>query len=303
MLSSGNMTREEEIYRVTLKGGAVNVLLMLFKFFAGIAGHSSAMIADAVHSLSDFITDIIVVVFVRISNKPEDTDHEYGHGKYETLASTVIGLALLAVAIGIITEGASDIAEWMRGGTLTSPGRLALAAAVISIILKEATFRYTAAKADSLESQALKANAWHHRSDALSSIGTTLGIGGAVLLGPRWAVLDPLASIIVGAFIIKMAVRMLGEGIGDLMEKSLPDDIKQEIISIATSFGDIYQPHHLRTRRIGDHYAIEMHVRMDGDMTLRDSHQRATDIENAIKHRFGDKTHVTIHVEPIKNGK
>lgn len=296
-----DMTREKEIYKVTLAGGAVNVLLLLFKFMAGLLAHSSAMTADAVHSFSDFITDVIVIVFVRISNKPEDTDHEYGHGKYETLASAFIGLALLAVAVGIIIGGARSIAAWLNGEVLTSPGILALVAAIVSIVLKEATYRYTAAKADKLESQALHANAWHHRSDALSSIGTALGIGGAILLGKRWAVLDPIASIVVGAFIVKAAVMMLKEGIGDLMERSLPDDIKEEIIAIATSFGDIYQPHHLRTRRIGNHYAIEMHVRMDGDMTLRESHQRATDIEEAIKGRFGEKTHVTIHVEPIKD--
>lgn len=278
------------------------MLLLLFKFVAGIVGHSSAMIADAVHSFSDFITDVIVIVFVRISNKPEDTDHEYGHGKYETLASTAIGLALLGVAIGIIVSGAGKTAAWLRGETLTSPGLLALAAAIVSIVLKEATFRYTVAKADRLDSQALRANGWHHRSDALSSIGTAAGIGGAILLGQRWAVLDPLASIVVGAFIVKVAVKMLGEGIGDLMERSLPDDIKKEIISIASSFGDIYQPHHLRTRRIGNHYAIEMHVRMDGDISLRESHQRATDIEKAIRERFGSDTHVTIHVEPVKEG-
>ncbi|MBQ0149430.1 MAG: cation transporter [Bacteroidales bacterium] len=296
------MTREKEIYKVTLVGGAVNVLLLLFKFVAGIVGHSSAMIADAVHSFSDFITDVVVIVFVRISSMPEDTGHEYGHGKYETLASTAIGLALLGVAIGIIISGAGKTAAWLRGEPLTSPGLLALAAAIVSIVLKEATFRYTVAKADRLDSQALRANGWHHRSDALSSIGTAAGIGGAILLGQRWVVLDPLASIVVGAFIVKVAVKMLGEGIGDLMERSLPDDIKKEIISIASSFGDIYQPHHLRTRRIGNHYAIEMHVRMDGDISLRESHQRATDIEKAIRERFGSDTHVTIHVEPVKEG-
>lgn len=297
------MTREKEIYKVTIVGGVVNVFLLLFKFIAGILGHSSAMIADAVHSLSDFVTDIIVLVFVRISNMPEDKGHDYGHGKYETLASTIIGLALLGVAIGIICDGGSKIAAWLRGERLTAPGTLALVAAVASIVLKEATFRYTAFKADKLQSQALRANGWHHRSDALSSIGTALGIGGAILLGEKWAVLDPLASIIVGAFIVKVAVQMLGEGIGDLMERSLPSDIEDEILGIANSFGDITEPHHLRTRRIGNHYAIEMHVRMDGDITLRESHKRATDIENAIRERFGERTHVTIHVEPVKTGK
>lgn len=148
-------------------GGAVNVVLLLFKFVAGIVGHSAAMIADAVHSLSDFVTDIIVLVFVRISGKPTDKSHEYGHGKYETLATTLIGLALLIVAVGIVYSALTKIIAWAQGGTLEAPGMLALWAALLSIILKEAVFHYSMVQARKLNSQAVEANAWHHRSDAL----------------------------------------------------------------------------------------------------------------------------------------
>lgn len=293
--------REKQIYRVTLVGGAVNVILLLFKFVAGVLAHSSAMIADAVHSFSDFITDVIVLVFVRISSMPEDKGHDYGHGKYETLASTIIGLALAAVAVGIIVSGATKIAAWCRGEELASPGLLALWAALLSILLKEAVYQYTIRKSRNLDSPALKANAWHHRSDALSSIGTAIGIGGAIVLGQRWAVLDPLASLVVGAFIVKVAVKMLKDGIDDLMEKSLPDEIENEILEIVHSYPDVYEPHHLRTRRLGSNYAIELHLRMDGNKTLHESHARATDIENAIKERFGKDTHVALHMEPVKD--
>ena len=257
------MERNREIYKVTLVGGAVNVLLLVFKFVAGILGHSAAMVADAVHSLSDFVTDVIVLAFVRISSKPKDKSHDYGHGKYETLAMTIIGMALLAAAIGIIYGGAQKIADWLGGQRLEAPGTLALWAALLSVVLKEAVYRYSMLKARQLNSQAVEANAWHHRSDALSSVGTAIGIGGAIFLGQRWTVLDPLASVIVGAFIVKVAIELLGRGIGDLLEQSLPDEIETEILQLAATVPGISEPHDLRTRRI-----------------------------------YGDNTHVVVHVEP-----
>ena len=294
------MSREKEIYKVTLLGSAVNVVLMIFKFVAGIFGHSAAMMADAVHSLSDFATDLVVLAFVRISHKPKDKDHDYGHGKYETLASTLIGVALFAVAAGILIEGAKKIAFWAQGGTLTQPGMLALWAALISILLKEVIFQYTNRKAKQLHSQAMEANAWHHRSDALSSIGTAIGIGGAIIGGERWAVLDPIASIVVGAFIVKVAVGLLRKGLGELMEQSLPDEVEDEIMSIVKSVPDVIEPHELCTRRIGNHYAIEMHILMDGELPLKEAHDKATEIEKRLKERYGEETHVAIHVEPVE---
>lgn len=283
---------------MTLVGGAVNVILLAFKFIAGIIGHSSAMIADAVHSFSDFITDVIVLVFVKISGMPQDKSHDYGHGKYETLATTIIGLALAAVAVGIFYKGAVNIYAWYHGEQLQAPGMLAFWAAIISIVLKELTYRYTIRKAREFDSPAVEANAWHHRSDALSSIGTAVGIGGAILLGQRWTVLDPIASLVVGAFIVKVAVELILKGVGDLMERSLPDEIENEIIAIVESVPDVIGPHDLRTRRIGNRIAIEMHVFMNGDISLCTAHSHADTIENLLKERFGADTHVAIHMEP-----
>ena len=292
------MERNREIYKVTLVGGAVNVLLLVFKFVAGILGHSAAMVADAVHSLSDFVTDVIVIAFIRISSKPKDKSHDYGHGKYETLAMTIIGMALLAAAIGIIYGGAQKIADWLGGQRLEAPGTLALWAALLSVVLKEAVYRYSMLKARQLNSQAVEANAWHHRSDALSSVGTAIGIGGAIFLGQRWTVLDPLASVIVGAFIVKVAIELLGRGIGDLLEQSLPDEIETEILQLAATVPGISEPHDLRTRRIGDHYAIELHILVDGDIPLREAHDRASEVEQLLRNHYGDDTHVVVHVEP-----
>ena len=296
------MEREKQIFRVTLVGSAGNALLVVFKFIAGIVGHSAAMIADAVHSLSDFITDIIVLVFVGISAKPQDTSHDYGHGKFETLATLFISLALIAAAIGIIVSGAQKLVAWLNGADLEAPGSLALWAAVISILLKEWMFRFTARKGRELESPALTANAWHHRSDALSSIGAAVGIGGAVLLGGRWTVLDPLASIVVGAMLVKVAWEIMRPSRGELTDESLPEKTEEEILEVFHSFSDISEPHNLRTRRIGNRVAIEAHIRMDGNMTLQRAHEITSKIEGELKERFGSGTIVTLHMEPLKNG-
>ena len=297
------MERNRKIYQVTLVGGIVNVLLLLFKFVAGIVGHSAAMVADAVHSLSDFVTDVIVLVFVRISGKPQDKSHDYGHGKYETLAMTLIGIALLVVAVGILYSGATKIYAWTKGEQLEAPGVLALWAALLSVLLKEGVYQYSMVNAKKLNSPVVAANAWHHRSDALSSIGTAVGIGGAIFLGQRWTVLDPIASVVVGVFIVKVAVDLLSDGIGDLMEHSLPDEIEEEMLRIVGGVGGVACPHDLRTRRIGNHYAIELHILMDGNMSLRDAHNKASEVENLLRARYGQDTHIAIHVEPLEESK
>ena len=299
-MESEKSSREKGIYKVTIVGSIVNFLLLVFKFFAGIAGHSAAMLADAVHSLSDFITDIVVIVFVRIAGKPEDKGHDYGHGKYETLATAIIGLLLLCVGFGIFWNGASSIYTFLRGGQLESPGVVALVAAQVSIVSKEILYQYTVIQGKKLNSQAVIANAWHHRSDALSSIGTAIGIGGAILLGDHWRVLDPVAAVVVSFFIMKVSVRLLIPCVDELLEKSLPEDVEKEIEQTVLSFPGVSQPHHLRTRRIGNYYAIELHVRMDGKITLEEAHSTATAIENKLKEMFGKGTHVGIHVEPTK---
>jgi cation diffusion facilitator family transporter len=294
------MNREKEIYKVTLVGSAGNAALLTFKFIAGVLGNSSAMIADAVHSLSDFVTDILVLVFVNVSAKPQDQSHDYGHGKFETIASFLIGLALVAAATGIVVVGIMKLMAWLNGEQLEAPGWIALWAALLSITIKELLYQYTARRGRELDSQVMIANAWHHRSDALSSIGAALGIGLAIWLGQRWNVLDPLASIVVGLMLVRVAYVLLKTTINELTESSLSAETEQEIIQIIQSFDDVRHPHNLRTRRIGNRIAIEAHVRMDGQLSLNAVHERATTIERKLKERFGPTTHVTLHMEPIK---
>ena len=293
------MKREDEIARVTLTGSVVNLLLVGLKAVAGLVGHSAAMISDAVHSLSDFVTDIVVLVFVRVSARPQDEDHDYGHGKYETLATLFIGLALAAAAVGIVVSGAGKLARWLQGEDLPAPGKIALWAALGSIVAKELLFQYTRLKGRHLDSKALEANAWHHRSDALSSIGTAIGIGGAILLGSRWTVLDPLASIVVGAMLVKVAWDLLGPSFGELTDSSLPADLEQEMLDIIRGVPGVEDPHNLRTRRIGNRIAAEVHIRLDGTLPLSEAHEKASEVERRFKARFGAQSHVIVHMEPL----
>ena len=292
------MKREDEIARVTLTGSVVNLLLVGLKAVAGLVGHSAAMISDAVHSLSDFVTDIVVLVFVRVSARPQDEDHDYGHGKYETLATLFIGLALAAAAVGIVVSGAGKLARWLQGEDLPAPGKIALWAALGSIVAKELLFQYTRIKGKHLDSKALEANAWHHRSDALSSVGTAIGIGGAILLGSRWTVLDPLASIVVGAMLVKVAWDLLGPSFGELTDSSLPADMEQEMLDIIRGVPGVEDPHNLRTRRIGNRIAAEVHIRLDGALPLSEAHEKASEVERRFKDRFGVQSHIIVHMEP-----
>lgn len=293
--------REKEIYKVTLVGSAVNCLLIVVKFLAGILGRSSAMIADAVHSLSDFATDIIVLVFVRIAGKPGDSTHAYGHGKFETLATLIIGVVLIGVGFGLGINGVRLIIGSINGEEIPRPTMLALVVAILSIVLKEVVYRYTVAAGKRLQSQSVIANAWHHRSDALSSIGTLVGIAGAMFLGEKWRVLDPIAAVAVSFFIVKVGLEISKPCVDILLERSLPEETVLEITGIITSVDGICGLHNLRTRRIGNNIAIEAHIRMDGDITLRKAHALASEAERRLRERFGADTHIGLHMEPRKS--
>ena len=293
--------RTRSIVRVTLLGSVANFMLLVFKFVAGWLGHSSAMMADAVHSLSDFVTDVVVLLFVNLSAKPKDQDHDYGHGKYETLATSLVGLVLLFVGFGLFWEGSQKVYQFFfLHQPLDSPGWIAFAAAFVSIVVKELLYQVTAWVGRKENSQVVVANAWHHRSDAFSSIGTALGIGGAILLGEKGRVLDPLAALIVSVLIVKVALQLVGPSINELLEKSLPKEQEDEILSIIQQTDEVVCPHNLRTRRIGNNIAIEVHIRVDGDMTVRRAHELTKEIERHLRQKYGPATHIALHVEPIK---
>jgi cation diffusion facilitator family transporter len=291
--------RTKQIKDVTLIGSFINFVLTIGKIIAGVVGHSSAMIADGIHSLSDFITDVIVIAFIKVSGKERDRSHQYGHGKFETFATMLISFALIIVGIGILITGAGKIIDSLKGELIEKPGYIALYAALISIISKEGLFWYTKIEGKRLNSQAMIANAWHHRSDAFSSIGTALGISGAILLGESWRILDPIAGVIVSFFILKVAWDIAKPSIDELLDSSLPEITKKEIEVIIAGSKGVVNFHNLRTRKIGEIISVEVHVKVDKNMTVEISHQIATEIEIAIRKKFGDGTHVIVHVEPF----
>ncbi len=291
---------DQEIVRVTLRGTLVNLLLTVFKFTAAVLGSSAAMLADAVHSVSDLLTDFIVLIFVKMGVRPKDKNHDYGHGKFETLCTVLIGLVLLFVGLMICYNGAKLSLQAFQGEVLKRPGYIALIAAIVSMVLKEWCYRFTIRTSRKTHSPALAANAWHHRSDALSSLGTTIGIGGAILLGEKWRVLDPITSVIVSFFIIRIAYVLIKAAIAELLEESLPKDLEDEIIKIASMEENVTDVHHLMTRRIGRSIAIEMHIRVPGDLSVTSAHFHATNIEDKLKAKYGESTHVGIHIEPIE---
>ena len=278
----------------------VNMALFVFKLVAGLIGRSGAMIADAVHSASDFATDIVVLAFVRISAKPRDDDHHWGHGKYETLATLIIGVALFAVGVEILLDSAEKISAVVNGEVLPRPGAIAIVAAALSIVAKELLYRYTIRVGKQTESPSVVANAWHHRSDALSSIGALLGIGAAYFLGEKWRIADPIAAIVVSALIIKVSLDLCRKALEELLEKSLPREVEEAILSIVTANPKVQKPHNLRTRRIGSDIAIEVHIRVEGTMTVFESHEISREIEQSLRKRFGERTAVAIHIEPLK---
>lgn len=292
--------REKYATKVTLVGFIVNTLLTITKFISGVVGKSNAMIADSIHSLSDFLTDIIVLVFIKIASKPKDKNHHYGHGKFEMFATIIIGLFLIIVAIGLIWNGIKLIINFTKGIIIEKPGYISLIAAIVSIVVKEILYWYTVIAGKKIKSDAVIGNAWHHRSDALSSIGTLIGISGAIFLGEKWRILDPISAIVVSFFILKVAFKIIIPNINDLLEVSLPEKIEEEILDIInTTDTEIKDSHNLKTRKIGNTYAIEIHIKVDKNMSVESSHNIATRIENNLREKYGNNTHIAVHIEPF----
>lgn len=293
-------SRLKTIYRVTMVGLAVNVLLALIKLAAGFIGRSEAMVADAFHSVSDLATDVVVIAFARLASKPQDESHDYGHGKYETLAAMIIALALIGVGVMILVESLRAILFVVHGGVLPRPETYVPVVALVSVVAKEVLFRYTDRTGRKIGSAALRANAWHHRSDALTSVGTLFGISAASFLGESWRVADPVAAAVVSIFIFKVSLDLMTPALQELLEKSLPHETEEEILRIVTADRAVCDPHHLRTRRIGSAMSIEIHVRVDGNMSVREAHLLTVDMEHRLKARFGEQTYIAIHIEPRK---
>jgi len=296
--SSDNRTKQA--MKATWTGFFSNLFLTAGKLAAGIAGNSTAMLADGIHSLSDFATDIVVIGFVHVSGKESDDSHPYGHGKFETFATFLISMSLLAVGAGIFWSGMHKILLFFQGEALGQPSWIALIAALISLLVKEILFRYTASVGKRIDNQAVVANAWHHRSDALSSIASAIGIAGAIAMGPHWSVLDPMAGMVVSFFVFKVSLQLGWPSINELLEASLPSEIEKEIRDTILDTGGVCSFHRLKTRKVGSVYAIDVHIQLDREISFVRSHDIATDLEIRLRRKFGKRTLISIHTEPVK---
>ncbi len=291
--------REREAIQVTMAGGAINILLAVTKLLAGVFGNSTALVADGVHSLSDLVTDIAVIIGLRLAGRPCDEHHEYGHGKIETLVTGVIGITIFFVGAGLLLKGAGTIYTCADGNLPQVPGLIALGAALLSIVAKEGAYRYTIRKGTALNSEALVANAWHHRSDALSSIGTFVGVGGAIALGGRWVLLDPLAAVIVSIIILKVAYGIIRKSIDELLDCAIDTELRKSIVELVENLDGVIDVHDMRTRKIGPTVAVELHISVDKGMDLVTAHALTETAEEMIATCCGSDVLVTVHVDPV----
>jgi cation diffusion facilitator family transporter len=292
--------RFEQAVRVTGVGLFVNLGLTVFKLFAGVMGNSAAMVADAVHSLSDFLTDIVVIFGFKIAKKPIDESHNYGHGKIETLSASLVGLMLLIVAGEILYYGLQKILLFLEGGTLGQPALIALYAAILSMVSKEFMYQYTISQARKINSMALTANAWHHRSDAFSSLCTMIGIGAAVFLGGKWVVLDPLMAIFLSFIILKVAFKIFHSSINELIEASLDEETEGKIRQIIQKTEGVKSLSNLKTRRIGNNIAVDVCIKVDNALDIGEANRISIHVEHNLKKAFGPYTYVLVKAEPYE---
>ncbi len=292
------LDRGQQATHITKIGIVWNVFLTVIKFFAGILGHSSALVADAIHSLSDFVSDIAVLAGLRIANKPKDDNHHYGHGKFETLTTLAITLTLFFAGALMLYESGQSLYKMSIGQYPAVPKLITLWTALLSIGIKEGLYRYTLRTGKSINSPALITNAWHHRTDAFSSVAVSIGIAGSIFLGAKWRLLDPAAAFFISIFILHFATGIFKTAIYELTEASLDKDINEEILQTAASIPGAINPHNMKTRKIGSNYAIEMHISVDAGLSIVEAHDIASDVENKLKERYGSETFISIHMEP-----
>ncbi|MDO5112901.1 MAG: cation diffusion facilitator family transporter [Planctomycetia bacterium] len=288
---------------VTLWGAFSNLLLVILKMAAGMWGHSQVLVADAVHSLSDLVTDVVVLAGVRYWNCPADQEHPYGHAKVESLVTLFIGAALLLAGGNLIYEAVGTLREMLfeKNPVVTGPSWVALAAALISILAKEFLYRVTATVGQRYHSSAVVANAWHHRTDALSSIPAALAVGGMMFWGPMYSFLDPVGTILVGGMIMYAAWLILYPTLGTLLDAGTTVENVERIRQIVLSCPGTHQPHHIRTRALGSHgWEVDLHIRVRPEMTVCESHALSHVIEEKLLKSSLRIVDVNIHVEPIQ---
>ena len=287
-----------KLRHVTLVGFWINAALVVLKLFFGYWGHSDALVADGYHSLSDFLTDFMVLYFVGVSFRKADKDHPYGHGKFETVGSLLISVVLILVALGIGVAAIETIMNAFNGKEIPRPDVWTIVIAAVSIVSKEYCYRYTMRYARRYDSPSLKANAWHHRTDAISSIATLIGVSLSYALGDNWRILDPITSIIIAVFIGVSAVSIARPSLSELLEASLPQAELVKIRQIIRSVPGVKRVHNLRARQNGRSIIVDVNIHVDPDITIREGHAIAEDAEKCLRKAFDSNMIIYMHVEP-----
>lgn len=280
--------------RVSVVSIVSNVALSVFKLIAGVLAHSSAMVSDAVHSASDVFSTFVVMIGIKLSSKESDKEHPYGHERLECVAAMILAMLLFITGVGIGVSAFSNIVTG-KYKEIQLPGALALVAALVSIIVKEIMFWYTRHYAKKIDSGALMADAWHHRSDALSSVGALVGIGGAMLGYP---IMDSIASLVIFVFIAKAAFDIFKDAIDKMVDHSCSDEIEQEIIDFVIQNKDVQGIDLFHTRMFGSKIYVDLEIAVDGDYSLREAHEIAENVHDAIELQFPKIKHIMVHVNP-----
>jgi cation diffusion facilitator family transporter len=286
--------------KVTWLGFFWNIALAVIKIVAGYLGKSQALIADGFHSFSDLIGDVAVLTGLKISRRPRDKTHNYGHGKFETLSALIISLLLIFVSIGILWAAVTNIFKAMHGAELHEPKWFSIIIILFAIGIKEWLFHYTNRVGKQENSQALIMNALHHRTDSLSSVAVLIGLSGAVILGGNWRILDPITALLVGILILFLSFKTVIRSTNEMMEAALSIERQQNILSIAAEVPGVINPHNLKTRRIGKDVAIDMHIKVTPSLSIVEAHDIATEVENRLKDYFEEDCFISIHVEPFE---
>lgn len=298
----GRLTGDQTVAvarHVTWVGFWWNAFLGVAKVLGGIFSRSSALVADGIHSFSDFFSDIIIIMMVGISRKKPDAKYQFGHGRFEALATLILSVVLILVALGILYEGIVNIIDFLKGGEIPRPGWVALGIILFSIVVKEWLYHYTRRAGERIKSEAVVANAWHHRSDSFSSLATLVGVGGSMFFGERWRILDPIAAIVVGIFIVVVGLQMAKPALGEMLGASLPKDKRRAIIHALKTTPGVRGYTAFRTFKSGFEGYVEVRIKVDADISVKEAHDIATAAEHNMSHAVTDLViHASTHIEP-----
>ena len=284
--------------KLTLRAAVTNIVILIMKFIGGMLAHSSALVADAAHSAADAVNDVAALFYIRMEKKGVNEQHDYGYGRYATMAYLLISVLLCAAAIWIGYHAVGEIIAWFEGEYMERPGWLALAVVVVAVLVKYLLYRYTRSEATDSDSEILAHNAQRYRNDVISSIGTAIAVGCAIMLSHKWVIIDSVAAFIIAVFLLITAYRIFHTAVDELLDKSLSEEMEEEIRKIVAQDKDIMAVTDVMTRRVGGRASLELVVEMEGTLSLNEVHRHVLALEEKLSEYLGQTSHMAVHVNP-----